>query len=508
MNNIYLINYINNKIKKLNSKFPNYISIQQKEAFINNNVSNNMTEQEVTDKIKYIDQVFKQIIKQQKNIQKLRKELSKELQKKKKEKIKQPKLFGQTYKSILIEIFIMYDDIQKKQNLSDSEKKEMLENQISKFISKNKEEFRKFLMIQTEDQTLIDYGMKEMFIGYETLNYDIVSNLKNIFDKDINLVQCESEGKLKMTLPGDQKIFDIDGNINPNLTFNFKGIKTIFDYAKANGKQIKYHELLWHNSLPENLKKEIEKVDELSISKQKKQKLKRNMCLNFYEYYFRKLSDFFKENSYNIRQIDVLNEIANDKIEGPTIRESFWSKNIGNNPQNNDAYFIEILKLAKKYFPNSELIYNDYNEYIEYKCDRMCKIIKYIQSIEKREGKKLIDGLGLQAHYRDFIPELGRNLTKEDIMKTAIKFMKLNIPLYICEYDFNKKTDIDILPLVNTIAEIYGTAANGFNSWGNSDHLTWNHCFDQFGNYMNSHIIDQYGNKKEMFYIFQNNFLN
>lgn len=507
MNSVYLINYINDKINQLNYKFPNYISEQQRESFIKNNVTENMSESEIQDKIKYIDQLFEQITKQQEKIQELRKELARELQKKKDEKLEQPKIFGQTYKSNLIEIFKMYDEIQKTQNLSDSEKKELLESQISEFIPKSKEEFKKFLMMQTQDQSLIDYGMRSMFLGYETLNYDTISNLKEIFDRDLNLIQCESEGKLKMTLPGNQQIFESNGNINPNLAFDFSRIKTIYDYAKANGKQIKHHELLWHNSVPENLKKEIERIDDLTISEQEKQNLKRNMCLKFYDYYFKQLSDFFVENNYDIRQIDVLNEIANDKKEGTILRESFWSQNIGNNPQNGDAYFIDILRMAKQYFPNSELVYNDYNEFIGYKCDRMCEIIKYIQSIEKRDGMKLIDGLGLQAHYRDFVPELGRNLTQEDIMETAIKFMKLGIPLYLCEYDFNKETNMDISPLVTTIAEIYGVAANGFNAWGNSDHLTWEHCLDQAGNYLNSHIIDQYGNRKDSYGLFYTNFI-
>lgn len=550
MNNAYLINYINDKINQLNYKFPNYISEQQRESFIKNNVNENMTESEVQDKIKYIDQLFEQIMKQQEKIQELRKELARELQKKKEEKLEQPKIFGQTYKSNLIEIFEMYDEIQKTQNLSDSEKKELLEKQISEFIPKSKEEFRSFLMMQTQDQSLIDYGMRSMFLGYETLNYDTISNLKEIFDRDLNLIQCESEGKLKMTLPGNQQIFDSNGNINPNLTFDFSGIKTIYDYAKSNGKQIKHHELLWHNSVPENLRNEIERVDSLTISEQEKQSLKRNMCLKFYDYYFSKLSNFFTENGYDIRQIDALNEIANDlspleykrlsdeliKLEEEAkfdtnpesieirnkrieeinnklkngqgvFRESFWSQNIGNNPQNGDAYFIDILRLAKKYFPNSDLIYNDYNEFIGYKCDRMCEIIKYIQSIEDRDEMKLLDGLGLQAHYRDFVPELGRNLTQEDIMETSTKFMKLGIPLYITEFDFKNVNKIDAEPFINLISEIYGVAANGFNAWGNSDHLTWEHCLDKSGNYMDSHIVDQFGNKKKFYDMFYNNFI-
>ena len=503
----YLTNYINGKINEINSKFPNHISNQQRDNFIKNNVKENMTEEEVNEKIKYIDDLFKQIIKQQEKLQQLRKELARELQKKKNEKTEQPKIFGQTYKSTLIEIFKMYDQIQKTEGLSETDKKEMLEKQVSDYIPKMKEEFRKYLEMQTNDTNLINYGMQSLFLGYESLSYETIKNLKEIFDNDLNMVQCESEGKLKMTLPGNQTIFDSNGNINPYLKFDFSKIKIIYDYAKQNGKQIKHHELLWHNSVPENLKNEIEKINGLSISETEKQSIKRNMCLKFYETYFKQLSNFFIENGYDIRQIDVLNEIANDKKDGAVLRESFWSQNIGSNPQNGDAYFIDILRMAKQYFPNSELIYNDYNEFVGYKCDRMCEIIKYIQTIEKRDNVKLIDGLGLQSHYRDFVPELGRNLTEEDIMETSIKFMKLGIPLYLTEFDFNNEKNSNIQPLIDSIASIYGVAANGFNAWGNSDQITWTKCLDKEGNYLNSHIIDKDGNKKESFNLFFNKFI-
>ena len=42
----------------------------------------------------------------------------------------------------------------------------------------------------------------------------------------------------------------------------------------------------------------------------------------------------------------------------------------------------------------------------------------------------------------------------------------------------------------------YKNNLKGFVTWGNNDNLTWHHCIDKNGNYLNAHIIDSNGNYK------------
>jgi len=497
--NILVQNYINKIVSDVNSKYENLISNELKERAIKNYTNSNKSYEEIQEEI---NKIVHDMI--EKYLKKL--EFRKELAKKKEEKTANKKIFGQTYKSILIELFQELDDLEDNKDLDYITKKELFEKKLSEYLSKSKTDYEEFLKKRTDSKELIEYGLKELYLGYDSLDYDTVKKLKDIFTNDVNMVQCEAEGKLKMTLTADQQIFDSKGNINSNLEFDFSKIKIIYDYAKKEEKMIKHHELLWHNSVPESLKKEISAIDSLNISEEQKKSIKRDMCLKFMDYYYSKLAEFFKKNNYDIRQIDVLNEIANDKLEGGILRESFWSINIGDNPINGDKYFIDVLRLAKKHFPDIELIYNDYNEFIDYKCDRMCSIVEYIRKIEERDGMKLLDGLGLQSHYRDFVPELGRKLQPEDIIKTALKFIKLGIPIYISEWDFNNEKNSDISELIQTFVEVYSVAANGFNAWGNTDKLTWGHCLSENGEFLNSHVIDSKGDKKEIFYKIQNYF--
>lgn len=497
--NILIQNYINKVVSDVNSKYNNLISNELKERAIKNYTNSDKSYEDIQEEINKIvqDMIEKYLIKI---------ELRKELAKKKEEMLKNDKIFGQTYKSILIELFKEIDDLEEKEDLDYITKKELFEKKLSEHLSKSKIDYEELLKKRTDSKELLEY-VQELFLGYDSLDYDTVKKLKDIFVNDVNMVQCEAEGKLKMLLTSNQQIFDVNGNINQNLEFDFSKIKIIYDYAKQNEKMIKHHELLWHSSVPESLHKEISAIDSLNISEEQKKKIKRDMCLKFMDYYYSKLAEFFKQNNYGIRQIDVLNEIANDELEGGILRESFWSINIGDNPINGDKYFIDVLRLAKKHFPNAELIYNDYNEFIDYKCDRICSIIEYIRKIEERDGISLLDGLGLQSHYRDFVPELGRTLQPEDIMKTALKFIKLNIPLYITEFDFNNEKNSDISNVMQTFIEVYSVAANGFNAWVNSDYLTWNHCVNnETGEFLYSHIIDGKGDKKEIFYKIQNYF--
>lgn len=418
---------------------------------------------------------------------------------KKKKNITKCNFFGATYKSLLIELFILFEKISKL-DITEQEKKTEYNKKIKEIIKKKKNNTLTYLKKLTNNVNKIDNAMYDLFLGYDSLNYNIIKNLFNIYTKDINLVQCESEGKMKFIVPINQKIFDDNYNINQNLKLDFSYLKIIYDYAKQNNKLIKHHDFLWHNSIPENLKNEIDNIDNLNLSKEEKETLKRNATLKFIDYYASKLSSFFKDNNYSIVLMDALNEIAENENDY-LYRKSFWKNTIGKNPTNGDEYFIDVLKILKKHFSNIDLIYNEYNEYNIKKCNRICKIIRYIKKIEKRDNIKLIDGLGLQSHYLEKI-SYNKKLSINDIIKTSKKYKKLNIPLYCTEFDFICNDERIKQIIISTFIKQYKDNLKGFVTWGNNDDLTWHHCIDNNGNCLNAHIIDSNGiYKKEYIHL-------
>ena len=408
--------------------------------------------------------------------------------------------FGEVYKTYVIHILKLYKEINNS-NLSEEEKRTEFETRMREYLGENEEEMMTYLQQQTTDERLISLAPTELHRGADSLNFDTVRNLYDTFANDVTIVSNDAEGKMYTTVLNSQKIFDepiIDeeGNIciNPNIEYNFDMIKETYDFAKENGKQVKFHTFLWHNAVPENLRNEIDGVQDPI--------LKRKMALAFLQNYANSLANFMKENGYDLRQLEALNEIASDEPGENTLRDSWWKDVIGNNPENGDAYFIDVLKIVKRNFPDTEVIYNEYNEFISDKTDKIIDIIKQVKKVEERDGITILDGIGLQAHYSDYIKGLKRPLTQKDIIESALKLQRAcgEKGIYITEYDFiDFEKNGNKEQLEQAFIDSYGQISNGFIMWGNSDSLTWDHCIDENGNSRNAQIIDAAGKPKEIY---------
>ena len=408
--------------------------------------------------------------------------------------------FGEVYKTYIIHVFSIYEHVNNS-DLPEEEKRTEFDAKLKEYLVENRLEMMNLLKQQTSSEKLISLAPTEIHRGSDSLNFDTVRNLYNTFVNDITIVSNDYEGKMYCTVFNNQKIFDDpvldeEGNvrINLNINYNFDMLKETYDFAKQHGKQIKFHTLLWHDAVPENLRAEIDNVSDPS--------LKRKMALEFLKNYAASLSEFMKENGYELRQLEALNEIASDEPGKGVLRDSWWKDVIGNNPENGDSYFIDVLKIVREAFPDTEIIYNEYNEYISDKTDRIVDIIEQVKSVEQRDGITLLDGIGLQAHYTDYLRGPNRPLKPKDIIKSAKKLQRAcgTKGIYITEYDFldfakngNKER------LEQTFVDTYSKIANGFIMWGNSDSLTWYHCVDENGNSRNAQIIDSEGRPKEIY---------
>lgn len=408
--------------------------------------------------------------------------------------------FGEVYKTYVIHILKLYKEINNS-NLSEEEKRTEFETRMREYLGENEEEMMTYLQQQTTDERLISLAPTELHRGADSLTFDTVRNMYDTFANDVTIVSNDSEGKMYTTVLNSQKIFDepiIDeeGNIciNPNIEYNFDMIKETYDFAKENGKQVKFHTFLWHDAVPENLRNEIDGVEDPI--------LKRKMALAFLQNYANSLANFMKENGYDLRQLEALNEIASDEPGENTLRDSWWKDVIGNNPENGDAYFIDVLKIVRRNFPDIEVIYNEYNEFISDKTDKIIDIIKQVKKVEERDGITILDGIGLQAHYSDYIKGPNRPLTQKDIIESALKLQRAcgEKGIYITEYDFiDFEKNGNKEQLEQAFIDSYGQISNGFIMWGNSDSLTWYHCIDENGNSRNAQIIDADGKPKEIY---------
>ena len=498
-----LIKYIGEKIDEINNRFPGLISTEQKENYIRANTNSEMTPEEINAKVREIDNLIEEINKEQERIIEFQKELASELQRKKEGLKGVNKTFGEVYKSYVIHVLRLYEDVINDESIGKEDKKQVFESRLNEYLRSKELEMNDYVLKQISDPRKIKIAGVEMFLGKESLNFETVSNLYRVFAEDLNLIANDSEGKMYFTVRNNKKIeFDNEGNLITKIDYNFDGIKEIYDFAKKHGKKIKFHTFLWHDAIPENLKEAIDRVSDPL--------LKRKMALSFLKDYASNLATFIRANGYDLKEIEVLNEIASDKPDDSILRDSWWKDVIGKNPENGDEYFIDVLKIVREEFPYTELTYNDYNEYLPHKCDKMCSIVRYIQSIEARDKRSLLNGLGLQAHYTDYIEDMNMPLTVDMIEQSALKFMRLNIPICVSEFDYNtiknRNNQVRDEELKQAFIKYYVGISSGFNMWGNSDHLTWLYTVEKDPRtglpnaFRNSHMIDADGVPKEIYY--------
>ena len=71
---------------------------------------------------------------------------------------------------------------------------------IKKDVVKKKPEIEKFLKTQFSDDKKIQYYLKEIFLGFDSLDYKTLSNIYNTFTNSIDLVCPELEGKMIFTV--------------------------------------------------------------------------------------------------------------------------------------------------------------------------------------------------------------------------------------------------------------------------------------------------------------------
>lgn len=125
---------------------------------------------------------------------------------------------------------------------------------------------------------------------------------------------------------------------------------------------------------------------------------------------------------------DVLNEAINDNPPNSSdwhssLRQTPWYRAIG-------AEYIEIVfRTARKADPEARLYYNDYNLDNQNKALAVYQMVKELN--EKNPdvgGRPLIDGIGMQGHYR-----LGTN--PEDVALSLERFISLGVEVSVTELD-------------------------------------------------------------------------
>ena len=216
------------------------------------------------------------------------------------------------------------------------------------------------------------------------------------------------------------------------------GSDTPFNYAKQHGFTYKFHALVWGAQYPDWL-------SNLSI-KDRYQALV-------------KWFDAAKKHYSTLPMIDVVNEaVGNHQAGNPMMKET-----LGGGGKTGYDWLIKAFELAYERWPNSILIYNDYNS-IRWDVDNYITLVQTL-----RDAGAPIDAYGNQSHDVNDISaeELGRVLERQ---QNALK-----MPMFITELDIDKADDNQQKAQYKKVLPLMWEApyCAGVTLWGYIHGATW-----------------------------------
>lgn len=421
--------YINTTIDEINGQFPLLIDMFSRENFISTYLRSNKPLDEVK---REIDKIKINTIKNALENEKLSEEYQMTATKLEQEKVgdsttRKNRRFGETLTFQMVELFRILEKLDTT-GLNDDAKCERFLNEY-------------------DDLKQGFYGN-----GYQELDYETLKSLKKMIDQDMDIIVDEWTLKMSRTIKEDEPLFLENYFLNKNA-IDLSRAKIVCDYAKDHNKELKLHTIIWHQAFPVSLKPYLE-----NKSKEEKEQI----TLSFINQYLAYLALWTTENSYQFTQIDVLNEIASDSKDRLSIyRDSPWTLAFGIEPlkdlddlsatdktlaiNNHDEacsqMYATILSLVRTHFPTSELIYNEYNEFLPHKCSRIIKIINSIKSYESSATGSLLDGFGMQSHYTEYYVEekdssVYEEITPRMIYQTTKEYASTGLNLHRSEMDF------------------------------------------------------------------------
>ncbi len=314
-------------------------------------------------------------------------------------------------------------------------------------------------------------GLKDKYEGYfkigAAVNTKTIETHAELLKTHFNSLTCENETKFA-NLQREEN------------SFNFKRADQIVRFAKENGMAMRGHTFTWHNQTPAWVFEHADKEQLLERLKHHIQIVGPRYDREFYCW-------------------DVVNEAIEDKTD-TFYRVSPWSQIIG------EDFMDYAFRFAREILPNTELYYNDYNESMASKRD---KIIAAVKGMQDRGVP--IDGVGLQCHWSIYSPSM-------DTIRGAFEeYAKLGLKLQITEMDISmfahedkSKVDKPTQQMLELQAERYGETFALFREykdiidnvtlWGVADDATWLDHFPVPGRKNWPLLFDEQHQPKEAYY--------
>ncbi|HYD40393.1 MAG TPA: endo-1,4-beta-xylanase [Anaeromyxobacter sp.] len=207
-----------------------------------------------------------------------------------------------------------------------------------------------------------------------------------------------------------------------------------YAFAKQNGLRFKMHTMIWGQQQPGWL-------TSLSVAEQREE----------IEEWFAAVAERYPD----LEMIDLVNE--------PLHAPPAYAEALGGAGATGWDWVITAFELGREYFPNAQLILNDYNILILPQATS-----DYVALIDLLKARDLIDGVGEQAHFleRAELPTLQENL---DALAAT------GLPIYISELDVNFADDARHARRVSELFTMFWSNPSvvGITHWGHLQGRMW-----------------------------------
>lgn len=220
---------------------------------------------------------------------------------------------------------------------------------------------------------------------------------------------------------------------DPRLWY-WSRLDSIYDYAVSNGFPFKFHNLVWGPQQPTW-------IAGLPPARQKKM-----------------VETWISEAGKRYPKAAMV-DVVNEPIQKPPV----YKNALGGDGSTGWDWVIWSYKAARKAFPHSRLLINEYN--ILRSRDTTEKYIGLIDILKKRH---LLDGIGCQGHFME-------NVSPDTIASNLKLLAATGLPIYISEYDVDEANDSVQLAIYKKQFPILWTnpAVKGVTLWGYIQGIIW-----------------------------------
>ncbi|MEC0110268.1 endo-1,4-beta-xylanase [Paenibacillus taichungensis] len=263
-------------------------------------------------------------------------------------------------------------------------------------------------------------------------------NLKDIYKDDFligNIVNPSTfdETRLKL-LKKHHNVVTFENDMKPDYAYNadrqfdFTAEDALVQKVQDAGLDLHGHVLVWHAQSPTWLH-----------TADGGKPLSREEALKNLRTHVKTVVEHFGD---QVISWDVVNEAMNDNPANPedwknALRNSGWLQAIG--PEFIEEAFLAAKEVIDENGWDIKLYYNDYNDDNQNKATAIYSMVKEINEnyAVNHPGEKLIDGIGMQAHYN-----LGTRL--DNVKMSLERFISLGVEVSVTELDIMAGTNSTI----------------------------------------------------------------